>query len=98
MAPAGELQKPTKTWLSMADLAGMFQAMLKPPVPGKNWLTLDEASAYCGLSRQFLLRLIFAGKLPALPDQVKRDRWRICKADLDALRGGLRERAKAAHV
>ena len=63
----------------------------------KAWLTLEEAAEYCGLSRGLLLRLVRRGKLPAFQDQPiklpgeKRAKagssWRVCRRDLDSLRG-----------
>ena len=68
---------------------GAAAAGLKP------WLTLDQAAEYSGLSRVLLYELIRDGVLPARCDHVASDRWRICRQDLDDLRGE-RRRAGAA--
>jgi len=53
----------------------------------KTWLTVAEASA-CGLNPSYLVDLIESGALPARnAGTPSRKRWRICRADLDALRG-----------
>lgn len=57
------------------------------PPATRPWMALDEAERHSGLSRKLLLELIRTGKLPALEDRVKADRWRIHREDLEALRG-----------
>jgi excisionase family DNA binding protein len=52
------------------------------------WMTTDEAARHSGLPASFLVRMIEAGRLAAL-DVGRRPggRWRINRADLDAIRG-----------
>ncbi len=65
-------------------------------ISGRPWLNLDQASEESGLSRKLLLELILSGELPARQDHVLKDRWRVHRADLEALRGVQVEIAKGA--
>ncbi len=64
-------------------------ALSAAPVPhSRAWLTLDESSEYTGLPPAFLQSLVDAGTLPALNVGVRPGgRWRIKRADLDAIQG-----------
>ena len=53
----------------------------------RQWLDLTAAEDYIGLPAGFILRLIRAGKLPALDVGVERREWRVARRDLDALEG-----------
>lgn len=60
----------------------MARPMLLPPPPPQ-WLTLDQAARYTGLSEGFLRRLIAARRLVAMNDGGPKVR----RVDLDALEG-----------
>jgi len=54
------------------------------------WLTLEAAAAHTGLSVRLLARLVAEGGLPALDEGKSHGawgRWRVKRADLDALAG-----------
>jgi excisionase family DNA binding protein len=54
------------------------------PVGEKQWLTVSEAAAYSGIAEKALLRLIREGKLPALDQHVRGDKWRIRRKTLES--------------
>jgi len=52
------------------------------------WLSLAEAAAYIGLKERTLLRLIQEGRLKAMDEHTRGiERWRVRRADLEALEG-----------
>lgn len=65
-------------------LAGLAQ-MLGQQQPNRLFLTLDEASAFSGLSRSFLRRLIRDGKLAAVRDVS----LKVSRANLERLADNL---------
>ncbi len=79
-------QPPEKRQVEVREVPKPVLAPALPPA-SRPWMTLDEAERHSGLSRKLLLVLIRGGKLPALEDHVKADRWRVHREDLDALRG-----------
>lgn len=62
----------------MEQIMQMLQAFQQPMA---QWLTLQEAAEYTGLSKPLLLRCIKAGKLIAVKD----GRWKIKRVALDKL-------------
>ena len=69
---------------------------IAPPRP---WLTLDEAAEYSGLPASAVARLIHAGKLRALDVGIRPGgRYRIRRADLDALEGDRLAENKGASI
>lgn len=87
-APRKPARKPDAlqtTQGAMIPQVGIIEKAAPPAT--RPWMALDEAERYIGLSRKLLLGLIRTGKLPALEDHVKADRWRVHREDLEALRG-----------
>lgn len=63
-------------------------APIAPVAHTRAWLNLAEAEEYTGLPETFLLARIDAGILPALNVGVRAGgRWRVKRADLDAIGG-----------
>jgi excisionase family DNA binding protein len=65
--------------LRMRQQMSYRRPALPPPQP--QWLSLDQAAKYTGLSEGFLQRLIKARRLAVMPDDVPK----IRRADLDRL-------------
>lgn len=60
---------------------GFAQRALPPPLP--QWMALDQAARYTGLSEGFIRRLIAGGKLLAIADEG----LKVRRVDLDRLEG-----------
>jgi excisionase family DNA binding protein len=59
-----------------------------PAVPAVPWLTLRQAAAYTGLPVGALREWVLSGELAGRDvGQREGGRYRVCRADLDALRG-----------
>jgi hypothetical protein len=59
-------------------------------VPQPLWLTLEQAEAFAGLPADYLETTIATGELPARDVGIRKGvhgRWRIRRADLEALKG-----------
>ncbi len=59
----------------------LYRPALPPPQP--QWLTLDQAARYTGLSEMFFRRLIAAGRLHPIDD----GGLKVRRVDLDLLQG-----------
>lgn len=58
------------------------------PAPSDTlWLSVSEAAAYSGIAEKTLLRLIREGKLPAIDQHVRGDKWRIRRKTLEEFDG-----------
>jgi len=99
-------QAPPQQFPAFAALAPLLAAVLQQlprallPAPDSasapappQWLDVDAAAEYSGLSTRLVTALIKSGRLPALRDGRT---WKIRRADIDALQGDSANRATPA--
>jgi len=77
---------------ALALAAARTPAEPPPPQPAA-WLTLEQASAHCGLSAQLLRRLILREHLPAIKDGKD---WKVRRYELDAMETPAKDHASRA--
>jgi excisionase family DNA binding protein len=82
---AAPLPQPADPLAALAPLiAALLQSRAAPPAtPAPQWVSVDSAAEYSGLSTRLIVALIKSERLPAMKDGRG---WKIRRDDLDALR------------